>query len=121
MAYRSEVAIKCEQKPFEMLIEVCKREDFMPDKILKCGECFILHWDWVKWNDWYDEVAAVENALAKIEGRGEIEEGWCYKFLRIGESLDDVEERGCESDYGEIELNYVCRIDIPKGLEEVGV
>lgn len=115
----SEVAIKCEQKPFKMLIEVCKREDFMPDRILKDGEYFILHWDWVKWNDWYDEVAAIESVLERFKERGKIEKGWCYKFLRIGESLNDIEERGDEE--GEMGLNYVCRIDIPEGLEEVEV
>lgn len=48
MGYRSEVAIKCEEKAYEMLKETCYKENIMPDKIFKDGDKYILYWDWIK-------------------------------------------------------------------------
>lgn len=45
MGYRSEVAIKCEEKAYEILKETCRKFDIMPDKIFKDEDEYILYWD----------------------------------------------------------------------------
>lgn len=42
MGYRSEVAIKCEEKAYEKLMETCHNVNFMPDEIFKDEEDYIL-------------------------------------------------------------------------------
>lgn len=60
MGYRSEVAIKCEEKAYEKLMETCHNVNFMPDEIFKDEEDYILRWDWVKWYHDYYYVMAIE-------------------------------------------------------------
>lgn len=118
MGYRSEVAIKCEEKAFEVLKDAYKKVDFEPDKIYKDDDCFILYWDWVKWYGIYEEVQAIEkalNELDKLEAKEESGE-YGYKFLRLGENDDDIESR--ENNW-DLELYIIRQIDIPQGLEEV--
>lgn len=120
MGYRSEVAIKCEEKAYEMLRETCQKVDLMPDKIFKDGDEYIFYWGWIKWYGEYEDVAAIENTLNKLDELQEPSDyetiGYGYKFMRIGENDDDVETR--ENDYG-IELWMIRKIDIPDGLEEI--
>ena len=65
MGYRSEVAIKCEEKAYEMLKETCHDADIMPDKIFKDGDEYILYWDWIKWYEDYEDVSAIVKTLEK--------------------------------------------------------
>lgn len=115
MGYRSEVAIKCEEKAFEMLRETYRRVDLEPDKVFKDGDCFILYWDWVKWYSIYEDVAAIEDILDKLD---ELEDttNYGYRFMRLGENDDDVETR--ENNWN-IDLWMIRKIDIPDGLEEI--
>lgn len=122
MGYRSEVAIKCEEKAYNMLKETCYKADIMPDKIFKDGDERIFYWDWIKWYENYEEIAAIVKTLDKLdelqdpnnETTGPI--GYGYKFVRIGEYDDDVEIR--QNDWN-IELHIVRKIDIPDELEEL--
>ena len=120
MGYRSEVAIKCEEKAFEMLKETCKRVDCVPDKIYKDGEQFILYWDWIKWYESYEDVSAIISTMDKLDELQDPnnydETGYGYRFMRLGENDDDVETRG--NDWN-IELWMIRKIDIPDDLEEV--
>ena len=118
MGYRSEVAIKCKEKAFDMLIDTCKETGLMPDTVYKDCDDFLLYWDWIKWYNDYNDVAAIENTLDKLDELhdhdDDQETGYGYKFMRIGEDDGDVETR--ENDW-DIELWMVRKIDIPDGLE----
>lgn len=120
MGYISEVAIKCEEKAFEMLKDTCKMVDCIPDKIYKNGEQFILYWDWIKWYESYGDVSAIISTMDKLDELQDPndynETGYGYRFMRLGEDDDDVETR--ENDWN-IELLMIRKIDIPDDLEEV--
>lgn len=114
MGYYSEVAIKCEEKAYQALKEACKNAG--PDGIYKDGNYFIFYWDWTKWYDFYDDIAAIENIMDELDQLEEV--GYGYKFLRLGENDNDVEHR---ENNGGIELWMLRKIDIPEGLEEVEI
>lgn len=120
MGYRSEVAIKCEEKAFEMFRETYKRVELMPDKVYKDGDYFILYWDWIKWYDSYEDVGAIESVMDELDElqdpNREEKTGYGYRFMRLGEEDTDIETR--ENDWN-IELWMIRKIDIPDGLEEV--
>lgn len=118
---RSEVAIKCEEKAFEMLKKVYEDKNCLPDKVYKDEDCFIIHWNWIKWCDYiYEDIAAIAGVLDELDKLQKPDNhedtGYGYKFMRLGESDDDVETR--KNDY-DIELWMIRKIDIPEGLEEV--
>lgn len=120
MGYRSEVGIKCEEKAYEMLKETCHKINYMPDKIYKEGDLYILWWDAIKWYEEYKDIAAIVNTLDKLDELQDPNDyettGHGYKFIRLGENDDDVETR--ENDW-DIELWMLRKIDIPDGLEEI--
>ena len=120
MGYRSEVAIKCEENAFEMFKEVCRKVNYLPDKIYKEGNEYILYWDWTKWYedfDWIQAIISVMDRLDKLnDSKSDKDTGYGYKFLRLGEDDTDIETR--ENDWN-IELWMKREIDIPDGLEEV--
>lgn len=86
MGYRSDVAIECDKETYDKVLEVCKSENFMPDKRghVSYGynvktDPWILVWEEVKWigyQDAFDHIVAIQKAL---------EEGDCYHFLAVGE------------------------------------
>ena len=113
MGYRSDVGIMCQPKTYEMFKKeftvICSH------KVLQRGDYHLLIWEWVKWYSDFDDVAKVEEIMNEL-GEHEDEDGYGYKFLRIGEEDTDVEDitNNCE-----VEL-WMCReIDVPKGFEEV--
>ena len=120
MGYRSEVAIKCEEKAYGMLKEACHNMDIMPDKIFEDGDEYILYWDWIKWYEDYEEIAAIVKTLDKLDelqnSNNNETTGYGYRFMRLGENDADTETRGNDCD---IELWIIRRIDIPDGLEEI--
>lgn len=108
-----DVGIMCQPKAYEMF----KKEfDLIgPHKILKRGDYHLLIWEWVKWYTEFEDVAKIEEIMNEL-GEHEDEDGYGYKFLRIGEDDTDVEDitNNCE-----VELWMRREIDIPKGFEEV--
>ena len=120
MGYRSEVAIKCEENAFEMFKEVCRKVNYLPDKIYKEGNEYILYWDWTKWYESYEHVSAIISTMNKLDELQKPniydETGYGYRFMRLGEDDVDVETR--QNDWG-MELWLMRKIDIPDGLEEV--
>lgn len=95
MGYTSDVGIMCQPKAYEMF----KKEfDLIgPHKILKRGDYHLLIWEWVKWYIEFEDVAKIEEIMSKL-GEHEDEDGYGYKFLRIGEDDTDVEDitNNCE-------------------------
>ena len=47
-----------------------------------------LHWDYVKWYENYEDVGFVEEFLSECIPEED------YRFVRIGEDSEDVEQRG---------------------------
>ena len=47
-----------------------------------------LYWDSIKWYEGFEDVDFIENFLSECLSEEE------YRFVRIGEESDDVEERG---------------------------
>lgn len=120
MGYYSEVAIKCGKKAYGMLKETCTRL-IMPDKIFKDGDEYILHWDWIRWDENEDIIKKIKNTFNKLDELQDEQDdddatGYGYKFIRIGESNNDVETRENDED---IELCIICKIDIPDNLAEI--
>lgn len=113
MGYRSEVAIKCEPKAFEMLMNVCNEGYLKPDDVITDGKYKILYWDFVKWySDIFDEVKSIEKCMRWLDEHHEpdCDDELGYHFLRLGEDGSDVEDE-C-NDY-DIELNYIRKIELP--------
>lgn len=119
MAYYSEVTIRCEEKAFEMFKEAWKKAEMTPYKVLKTNDGtgdYIIQWDMVRWDTDYPEVAAINDVIKKLNELQDPsdmkDEGLGYKFLRIGETIGDVETD--QNDW-EIELYAIQRADIPDG------
>jgi len=123
MGYRSEVALATRKQDFKILKNLAKENqivlDFIDEADIKADDdIVILHWDWVKWYSDYPEIKAIDKFLDELR-----EKDAPYKFIRIGESVEDVEvdiNYGNEDEYGEditeridtvIEVNRSVNID----------
>ena len=113
MGYRSDVGIMCQPKAYEMF----KKEfDLIrPHEILKRGDYHLLIWKWVKWCIEFEDVAKIDEIMNELEEHYD-EDGYGYKFLRLGEDDTDVEDR---TNNCEVELWMRREIEIPKEFEEV--
>ena len=122
MGYISEVAIKCEEKAFEMFKKVCKEVNYLPDKIYKDGNEYILYWGGIKWYEGYEDIQAIISVMNKLDELQDPnnynETGYGYSFMRLGEDNDDIETR--ENDW-DIELYMIRQIDIPHDLKEINI
>ena len=78
---------------------------------------FLFKWGWLKWYDSYECVSALTDFMdwcdgediptgeKNAEGKEIVKHGEeCFKFIRIGEEMEDVEERG-DAMWGEICVN----------------
>lgn len=82
---------------------------------------YILHWDWIRWDENEDIIKKIKNTFNKLDELQDEQDdddatGYGYKFIRIGESNNDVETRENDED---IELCIICKIDIPDNLAEI--
>ena len=48
-----------------------------------------------KWYESYPEVQAFEQAIQKFEKLSDGGDKWLWEFVRLGEEVEDVEERSC--------------------------
>jgi len=60
----------------------------------------------VKWYESYPDVQGFEQALNKFEKLADGGDKWLWEFVRIGEEVEDVEERSCSEAHN---LIYVSR------------
>jgi len=49
----------------------------------------------MKWYPSYPDVKGFEDAIDKFEKLIEGGNKWCWEFVRLGEEVEDVEERSC--------------------------
>ena len=114
MGYRSDVRIITSKKGFEKLKEFVGKyiEENKDEDIQNLLESFDINksdgkqcyfgWNYVKWyeNDLKD-VDSIMNGLDYLE-----ENGYSYRYTRIGEEHDDIEERSYDSEKEQIYLEY---------------
>ena len=107
MGYRSNVRIRTTKEGFETMkknVEKYIKENISEEnlkgydynllnsaEITEAGNSITLDWSWVKWYDGiqgYEDVDAIMNSLDILD-----EENIDYQYMRIGEEVDDIEER----------------------------
>lgn len=103
MSYRSDVRIITSKKGFKELEKYVKTHlayandkdynimDNMKFKVENDYSCY-FGWDYVKWYGTFDSVNAVMEGLEHLKAKD-----MSYRFSRIGESYDDIEEDSYES------------------------
>lgn len=115
MGYRSDVAIKCRPWAFNLIVKAIKKHSsiFRPDDVYfnEKENMYTIIWDWVKWYDEREEVRAIIDVLTIIKYNDAYEsKEYNYKFVRIGEDLNDSDEMYRNDDY-DIDLDIVKYID----------
>jgi len=60
----------------------------------------------VKWYESYADVQGFEQALKKFEKLSDGGDKWLWEFVRLGEEVEDIEERSCSEAHN---LLYVSR------------
>ena len=105
MGYRSDIAISMRKEDFELLQEFDKENRNLVE-LLEVAEvkesrgAVAIKWDSLKWYPDFPEVQAIEEFLGKLS-----DEDKPYRFIRIGEAIDDTEVEynyGDEEKYGDI-------------------
>lgn len=104
MGYRSEVKIVCENKAFEMFKAAWEKHNFKPQYIGHNEEYdyYSFGWDWVKWDEGYPEIEAIENVKIAIDDM-EDTDGYSYRYVRLGEDCSDIDMEEC----GDADLPYI--------------
>ena len=121
MGYRSNVAIKCQKGAYRKISS--NKEILEYDKLLTDGQEYIMIWDYVKWYDDYPEVIAIDCILKELDSiEDAYDKGMAYKFIRLGESDGDVEERTNSYDIDfyylrEFDTGNFTQIIVPKAPE----
>jgi len=126
MGYRSEVAIAIHTKNYNTMIRraanlkdpniyefIASADRYVINDVyktnIKKSKVTILTWDWVKWYPEFKEVAWVENFIKKIDA----------VFIRLGEDMDDNEQRCYGDDYELQDYIYIDRrIGIVEGVKK---
>ena len=105
MGYYSDIAISIRKEDFELLKEFDKENQNLME-LLEVAEvkesrgAVVIKWDSLKWYSELSEVQAIEEFLGKLS-----DEDKPYRFIRIGEDVDDTEieyNYGDEEKYGDI-------------------
>jgi len=111
MGYRSEVilAVGAEVMP-QFMVTMAKSEEAR--KLCWSDHCemikdyagekgaFLFRWGGIKWYDSYEEIQAIQDFIQwcdcetiEVEGK-EVDASEYYRFVRIGEEMDDNEAQG---------------------------
>lgn len=105
MGYYSQVAIAMRKEEFNTL-----KNEYEPDNqdlktllrvanVKEHSDFVTLEWDWIKWYDTFPEIQAVRKFLRSLDV------DIPYKFIRIGEDLEDFEifgNDGSREKYGDV-------------------
>lgn len=117
MGYRSQVKIIVSKEGFRELKEYVEKESVRfrkpdsdysynllehADSIRTDGDQFLISWDDIKWYEGsYDDVDIIMNGLDRLHGNG-----YSYRFYRVGESYEDIEETIVDGDLDQ-DLDYL--------------
>lgn len=116
MGYRSDVRIVTSKEGFEKLQEFV--ENYLKEKKVNIEEYNLLNlldveskgkeqcyfgWNSIKWYDFCDDpqIDAIMNGLDYLE-----ENEYSFRYMIIGENLDDIEERYYDGEKEDIDLEY---------------
>ena len=106
MGYYSEVALTMKTADVEELMRRAKAECEAAFDTLKIAdmhthgsEYITLHWEAIKWSDWYDDVSYIRDFYVDTDE---------YHFIRCGEESGDIEED--YSDITDIVVQFTCPI-----------
>ena len=114
MGYRSDVRIITSKKGYEKLQNhvkkylKSKKEDYNllenADLRFVSNNGVLIGWNCIKWYEWsdYHDVDAIMDGLDKLK-----EEDFSYRYARIGESYEDIDEVYYDSNKYEDELPYI--------------
>ena len=107
MGYRSEVALAVSAKALPHLmakLATCDKalkmvfnDACVLDTDFRGAGALMVKWDDLKWYNSYEEIKCIESFMDAMDGMTSDIDGDCdehYRFCRIGENMDDVEERG---------------------------
>ena len=107
MGYRSSVALAISKELMPRFLTVfakCPEAQAMVfkdhdqlDEDYDGDGTFFVHWDHIKWYTSYPEVAAIEEFIAECEldDFEDLDNSYeHYRFIRIGEEVEDVEMMG---------------------------
>ena len=113
MGYRSEVVLVVGKEVMpQFMVTMAKSPEARAlcwgehDRMIKdYGEKgnMLFAWNSIKWYDSYEGISAIEDFLdwcdsedvPSQDAKGERVDGdECYRFVRVGEELEDIEERG---------------------------
>lgn len=90
MGYRSQVLIALKDEHFKNLLNTCNDETgieiLQGCKIVRKGDWRLMHYDYVKWYDGFNDVNHINKFLNSIEDG--------YEFHRLGEDTDDYVSLG---------------------------
>lgn len=120
MGYRSEIAISMRKEDFELLKEFDKENKNLIE-LLEVAEVkesrgvMVIKWDSLKWYPEYPEVQAITKFLGKLS-----EAAKPYKFIRIGEDVNDTEVKydyGDEEKYEDIAYRINDIIDLARYVD----
>lgn len=89
----TEVAKRPEDDNVRWLVEHCAAKADVNDFDTNPDGVQVLHWEWVKWYDEFEEVKYIMNFIRSL-GDGN------YEFMRIGEEDGDCEHEGNICDEG---------------------
>lgn len=109
LGYRSDVRIVASKKAFDRLNEIINNKiegtnvdnllDYCDVKNIGNEVCY-FGWNDIKWYqncEGYEDIDAVENALEQL-----IDEDLSYHFARIGENIEDYDERSNDGDFDDM-------------------
>lgn len=120
MGYRSDVRIITSKKGYERLqkhVEKYIKDKKVDYNLLENADLrfvsnkgVLIGWNCVKWYEWsdYHDVDSIMNGLEKLE-----EENYSYRYARIGENYDDIDEMYYDSTKEDEDIPY---IDIARGF-----
>ena len=92
MGYRSDVYLKTTTDGYKALEQEIKKNEMgyklwtTPDSLHLNGNEVTVEWTYLKWYPEYEDVRTIEDAIDEMSDKYPIH------FIRIGESIDDVED-----------------------------
>ena len=120
MGYRSEVVLAVSKPMVPHFLTVLAQHESVRQLVHDADQLeenydggMLMYWSGIKWYESYPEIAAIEKFVSDCES--ECVEGWAdtsnpyteyehFRFVRIGEETDDIEEKGGFGD-GEIHIS----------------
>lgn len=97
MGYRSEVAVRFSEQAAEVVKIFCKLDEHINQLVNDADTSDLpsgcLHWNYIKWYDDLEDIAAFEAMLSQLGHEN-------YGLIRLGEDTEDIDHQGCPWEFG---------------------